>query len=89
MYVVKEKDHFLAYQKSTLLHVLYLLEFFQSLSLLLVLVKSKYVPIQPNTHMKSDKDLKNSLIVIFDLRDRDCDHTIWIDEKLLASPFVV
>ena len=88
MYNVKEKDNFFMQKKNTLFHVLSL-DIISFSCLHLVLQKMKNDPIQPNVHRKSDRDLKNSLIVIFDLRDRNCDYVIRINEKFFARLVII
>ena len=87
MYIVKEKDNFLRKKehfisRAQFRHYFFLLSSFK-------LVKMKNDPIQLNVHRKSDKDRKNSLIVTFDLRDRNCDYVIWINEKSFARLVII
>lgn len=88
MYIVKEKDNFLCKKKE---HFISRAQFRHHFFLLFLfkLVKMKNDSIQPNVHRKSDSDLKNSLIVIFDLRDRNCDYVIWINEKSFARLVII
>ena len=63
MYIVKEKDNFFMQKKEHFISRAQFRHYFFFLSSS-SFVKMKNDPIQPNVHIKSDKDLKNPLTVI-------------------------